>query len=1119
MSKGFLSAMRRVGGQWAAICTLAAVCGLTTAAQGEVEQASKDVAVWSAERAAEVHAQRELDDVRARSASDPRGRGAVESDFVSRRTGLGSTPQPAEPKLLERERVESEVEALELKIRLLSREQSIASVVRTLQDTRSVSGNTRMRLLAEDASSPAGGYVYVLVEGAPTQFVWIDPEGHIDLPLPEGASFGLLVLPFGPFGAQFVGEVTAAAEGSIGIRNSRRVPLDIAVDDGSTYSGGYEVQLEVDTVSGTFGIVRSVEQDGNGGAGLWLAEGASFGFRVRLTAPFLLASAPSSVNAANSSIAVSAMRGFLLQVRLQDPDGLLQGCQFNALAESLPAVSGEGSGLSSISYSTNVDGEYRFLLGVPRGGPVSVRSSSFQGPGYCRTQEIELPVRRYLADTSVPVQVVRRPRPLIQVVGEDGIPLDWSTVVFHQVNPPGPSSYAFADSVDYSGLQAGREYEAELLMQGLYSQPVRVQAEPGGFPVQITALRLAEVVVRMHADPNDYLIGLLEAYRDGSLVMATHVGGNWPYSLRIPEGEYEFRLIGVGGERALPQGEGYVGVALKPILVSRTIAPGPQTLDIQLPTPQTGVRFDVSTVPFGLHATLHEGDQPVVALPIHSWYSGIVTDLPVIDASLRGAGFDDVRVQWQPDTSFPMVSLTAVQGAFGRLRGRLLDASGAPLAFRYITQSNDAVDNSATYWTDAEGRFDLPKQRGARFWFSSPIAGDSVSELVEVDDPAKDSTGDVVLKRAAMHAIDPAAAGPQLLYGTGDRAFRVVFLAEGYSAQQESYTDLNGNGLWDGWLFLDENGDGLWQQNERLAMFGNVSTSPVAGTDITLGNEPFVDLNGDGYPSINDRAVFELNARHYLRALLGTREIREGIEFDAYVVFVDSNQAGMDIEGADGALVLERDTAFGARFEYNRGLLSVDYGRVLEVLRENFDRWNLQVVMINQPFRMGRANSFILANGGIGATDPNDLVAGHEFGHNPGGLEDEYIEFSSAFLGSTPRGSKNVTGEVDVLRTPWVDLIDDRLDVPMALPYSFGTGLYAGAYYRAGGAYRSTMNSRMRLNSVQFNEASRKGLSASFCRAALSLSQVSTTVPATPVDRVFATGFEPTYEDYISPCP
>lgn len=1105
--------------RWAVAWMLFVASGVAAASAVAAGPASRQTGDWSAAGAAEVQESREIDSLSVERPGDPRGGFDLESDFVSKRTGLGTLPPPADPRLLERQRVQAEIEALELRLQLLARDHSVAAAVSVLQGAQpKSSSSTRMQLRTDSGISPTDGYVYLIAEGQPIQAIWIDPQGRIDLPLAVGDVFGLLALPLGPFGAQFVGGLRAEAEGMIALRDSRRVPLITVVDDGSSYTGAYQLVVTVETSAGSLGTSRQVDRDSDG-VGLWLAEGARSRLEVRLEAPYLLDSAPSLVSASDASIQIVAVRGFLLQIRMQDPDGLLQGCRFSGYASTGLVVSGEHSHLWSYAYNSERNGEQHYLLGVPRGLPVEVRTSHVGGQGYCSIEEFELPARRYFADTSLPVRIARSPSPVIQVADEDGAALPWTGAFFLETSSPWRTHYVSADFTAHTGLSAGSEYEVQLVTDDRIAPRVRVVAQSGEFPVRLNALSRADVTTRMLTPEEGWLTGVLEAYREGQLILATQIVQNSPLTLRIPSGEYEFRLIGVGGDRRLPNGAEYVGVALKPILFTRTIEPGPQVLDIDLPAPESGVRFDVSTLPGGLHATLHQGDQPVVALPIRSWYSGILTDLPVIDAVLRGAGLDGTRVQWQPEVSLPSVSFADSQGPYGRLRGRLLDASGTPLAFRYITQSSDAVVQADFHWTDAEGRFDLPKMRGARYWFSSPVWGDSLFEEVVIDDPSGDTTADIVLDRVALHDINPGASGPQLLYGTGDRAFRVVFLAEGYSGRQESFTDLNGNGVWDGWLFIDENDDGLWQETETVRAYGSIATQLVGGTDITLGNEPFVDLNGDGYPSVNDRAVFDLNARHYVRALLGSREIREGIEFDAYLLFVDSNQAGMDIEGRNGELILARDTAFGARYERTRGLLTVDYARVSTVLRENIDRWDLQVVMINQPFPMGRANSFILATGGIGVTDPNNLVAGHEFAHNPGGLDDEYSEFSAAYSGQVPRRSPNVTDEVEPAVVPWADLIEDRADLPIALPNSYGTGLYAGAYYRPGGAYRSSMSSRMSNLAVQFNEASRRGMAEAFCRAGLRLVPESPPESAAPAERVFAAGFEPTYEDYVSPCP
>ena len=109
----------------------------------------------------------------------------------------------------------------------------------------------------------------------------------------------------------------------------------------------------------------------------------------------------------------------------------------------------------------------------------------------------------------------------------------------------------------------------------------------------------------------------------------------------------------------------------------------------------------------------------------------------------------------------------------------------------------------------------------------------------------------------------------------------------------------------------------------------NIDHGDENGTDITSGNEFFGDLNGDGYPNIDDFAVFVQNSKNYIRSLLGTPDIMANIEFDAYIVFLPSNQAGTDViddtgEGADVKLI-DADTRFGNALLLARSLLSIDY--------------------------------------------------------------------------------------------------------------------------------------------------------------------------------------------------
>src|SRR5690625_5629576 len=84
------------------------------------------------------------------------------------------------------------------------------------------------------------------------------------------------------------------------------------------------------------------------------------------------------------------------------------------------------------------------------------------------------------------------------------------------------------------------------------------------------------------------------------------------------------------------------------------------------------------------------------------------------------------------------------------------------------------------------------------------------------------------------------------------------------------------------------------------------------------------------------------------------------------------------------------------------------------------------VVFLNQPINVGRANSFVLANGGLLNRNPNSKGPGHEISHKLGSLQDEYGEFSGAFLGSTPK-SMHLSRSLNKSQIPWRDyLSEDR---------------------------------------------------------------------------------------------
>jgi hypothetical protein len=147
-------------------------------------------------------------------------------------------------------------------------------------------------------------------------------------------------------------------------------------------------------------------------------------------------------------------------------------------------------------------------------------------------------------------------------------------------------------------------------------------------------------------------------------------------------------------------------------------------------------------------------------------------------------------------------------------------------------------------------------------------------------------------------------------------------------------------------------------------------------------------------------------------------------------------------------------------------------------------------------------------------------VSGHEFGHNPGTLADEYDEFFGTNTDYLSPQLGHVSNRKDPTTVPWAPYIPARSDLPISLPYSSGNGIYAGAYYNSGGAYRSNWNSRMRYTGPLYNDASVDILTKVFCiRSLTSEDFVGHKNPADPLlGLIFESGFEPEHGQITGLC-
>ena len=308
-------------------------------------------------------------------------------------------------------------------------------------------------------------------------------------------------------------------------------------------------------------------------------------------------------------------------------------------------------------------------------------------------------------------------------------------------------------------------------------------------------------------------------------------------------------------------------------------------------------------------------------------------------------------------------------------------------------------------------------------------------------------------------------------------------LGDGYTDVAETFTDVNGNGVWDGILFVDINGNGVWDRGEEpVTTYGEArfDYSEDDGTDVSADNEPFDDINQDGFPNFDDREVFGLNIRNFMRALLGSHVWSDHRDlFNAHALFTPSVESGTGVINDEGEQVIHRDTVFASNLLTERWTLGIDYQKARAMSREALPEHDLVVVLLNQPVPMGRANSFIVYNGGIKAGSPASSVPHHEMGHAFAFLADEYQEFPRSYEGVEP-GAVNVTTFSDRAGIPWARFLESDVSLPTS-PNSPGAGLFTGGMYHQGGVFRPSEDSTMRGNTPRFNAISEKAARDIFC--------------------------------------
>lgn len=429
---------------------------------------------------------------------------------------------------------------------------------------------------------------------------------------------------------------------------------------------------------------------------------------------------------------------------------------------------------------------------------------------------------------------------------------------------------------------------------------------------------------------------------------------------------------------------------------------------------------------------------------------------------------------------------------------RFVDSLGKPLRKAPLKMYDDTLSETEFLTLDEDGRIDIPYARGWGVEIEVPGTGRTMRRSFLF---GRDSLPDeVVLEELPLQ--ETMEDGFIRLHGDGDRErrFNILMLADGYVEEQEPFIDGNRNGRWDGTIWYDLDGDHVYSP-EDLISFDFNRPAPVLGTVPTTGNESFVDLNGDGLASVDDKGLFLEGARAFLRSLLGSDVWSEHRDaFNLYLLFTPSPEAGFSIS-VDGEKVVTRRTRYDATLERSRSILHVDRDAALVDALAILPEVDLVIVAVNTPIPGPRSNVTLAQPGvmvlaaGIPQISANDVTPSHEMAHFIGSLCDEYEEFGgfTPFLDATSF-CPNVSHTSDPAEAPWLSWLPSGFAGPTR-SIDGAIGMFEGAEYYPGGAYRPSYTSTMRSLVPFFNAPSRAALERA-------IEQRTQTQPAQPRRRL-----------------
>lgn len=401
----------------------------------------------------------------------------------------------------------------------------------------------------------------------------------------------------------------------------------------------------------------------------------------------------------------------------------------------------------------------------------------------------------------------------------------------------------------------------------------------------------------------------------------------------------------------------------------------------------------------------------------------------------------------------------AVEVVFERgtlVQTSIVSEAGSPLPGARVDVLNELFEVVTTTFADESGWVAFVSAAGQCALVSPPPGGGPhVARLVRFEELSLDASG--IAEPIALDALaEPREVAPGLfeLHRGRDPGPRVkiAVLSEGFTAGDESFEDLDGNGVCDDEPFLDANGNGSFDPAERFV---------DANRNGRRDAEPFADANGDGVCNRGERELFLAAARDQFRVMLGQpvfRELRE--RFDVYAIFVPSSQAGSSFPTLPVPEL--RETLLASEFRSTSMIFRLDHARAHATARAVLADYHLLAVVTYDLYGVGRESAGSTVNLFGTRRLSVSTASAHEFGHALGGLADEYFAYDGAppYTRDEP-DFPNVTRMSAVSDLKWARFTraGTELPTPDGTP---GVGAFEGGYYRRYGIARPTYNCLMR---------------------------------------------------------